>query len=490
MFFVFCICGTNNIWSQNADHQVDRVSALFNAALQLAMSESNEYTRQTSTIVKIGIKYAEINENNYANKMFIEALNLRNDFYNLQDIAKNSSNIEILEQVRNYANRISEIEQKLRVLNEIALKYSSIGKIDEALIMFSESIQLSNKLDRKDYRNRSLERIVIKYAEAGFFDRAIQLASSIEDAFYQGKSLNSIGEFYALAGQNEDALKMFTQAFSIIKYTTNQYGTEQYVMSTICSNLSNINQYDRALELVNSINSKGSKSEALSKIAHNYLRIGKVEEAKRILQVSLNEMLNYEYSTEDLRRQIASIYVELEQFEDAIDIVENFRAENEILTEIASKHYDIGKYDISIQIVNLFNNRVKKAEAFAILSKKYIEDGEYEKAKEVVSFIDIPSINVSVNAEIALHYAENGQKDFAIELLSQILSLAKISSQKSKAESLGIIAVIYAEVGELETAIQIAESIPDIYILNPVFGYIKPVVFADISIAILMAGKK
>lgn len=138
------------------------------------------------------------------------------------------------------------------------------------------------------------------------------------------------------------------------------------------------------------------------------------------------------------------------------------------LAEIAVTYAVAGQNEQALQVAQTINRSTLKAEALSQIAVQLAKAGQAKQAADVftqslqfANKIDSPPDKVMALAEIAARYGKVGQKDKAAEVLSQAVNNTKAiwGASSVKDTVLEKIAVNYAQLGDYERGIQVANKI-------------------------------
>ncbi|MDF5739247.1 MULTISPECIES: tetratricopeptide repeat protein [unclassified Nostoc] len=195
------------------------------------------------------------------------------------------------------------------------------------------------------------------------------------------------------------------------------------------------------------------QAELLAKIAVGYAKLGQQDKASKLLApaiqtAKISKDINI---TQDLLEQLGTIYVEMGQYDKALQVAK-------YLQKIARAYQEIAKSFHSHELtpeISSIDIRLKH------ITDRLVQVGQYEKALQVAKLISTNVTNRSLNgkdfiisqsivmSEVALKYAQTGQKAQAEQILVQALQKAKISDDMVE------IALKYAQVGQKAKALQL-----------------------------------
>jgi tetratricopeptide (TPR) repeat protein len=326
-------------------------------------------------------------------------------------------------------------------LKDIAENYSLAGekkKVRELLILLREAV-----MGRPELTEDSRERYLVEpalgdisgaYAESGFFVEALDLAGFIEDKGDRSRAIIKIAEEYFVDGETIKAAELLEQAKSLSEsLDADDDWKKPWVLRTLAVSYAKTGRFSEALATVELFERDSDKYSILSRIAGEYFRVGKRDEAIR-LQNEAVEIVETHYKTEsgknDAAIGIAKIYVENGFYKEALEVTEslcNAKGKTQIYPQIAEAYFRSGK----------------TAEAVQYLKSSIISLGRMRETPWSTIWALERIVNIVVEA---------GSK----ELFPYLFEVAeKMEDPRVKAEFLGRIAEAYAELGELEESSKI-----------------------------------
>jgi len=314
--------------------------------------------------------------------------------------------------------------------NELYVKASQL--MQSAI---TEEESYSNVLESYKTAKKEIESIISKYT---YSDVAVSLISG--QIKIVGFTLDEFKKLETPLTQLAEAEQQRLSCAMLVAKTIEDIPTKTKSLTEIAVKYASIGQKKRAdqilfkaLELAKTIEKAPKRIESLSEIAVKHSEIGQKEKANQILSQAFQIVPNEP-------KEIHNPYT--------------------ILFELAVKYAKIGQLDIALEM----------AEKFEVFESESYKDTKRQYRTEAM-------------AEIALKYAEDGQKEKANQIISQAINITlKIQNKYSKAISLRYIASTCDETGQLEKALEVAETIP---VQN-----IKALALAEIALKYSEVGQK
>lgn len=237
---------------------------------------------------------------------------------------------------------------------------------------------------------------------------------------------------------------------------------------------------DRVLQLTQTLSQGHSfvKTKALAEIAKHYAHVGQRERARSILSqaISLTSSIQgAEFKTSALT-PIAEGYVAAAEPETAVRILsrslrEAQRIKNpnsvhkvQALQAISLTYAKAGQYDRAIQVAQIIPNLYDYEDyALASIVSQSIKDKQLDLALSVAQNIGNPERKATALATIAGEYAKNQQLEKSSQLFSQAITTAQsvANAYSTQGSFFANIAIQYAEAGQLDAAVAIAQKLED-----------------------------
>lgn len=221
----------------------------------------------------------------------------------------------------------------------------------------------------------------------------------------------------------------------------------------------------QALQVADKIDSPPDQVMTLSAIAAQYGKAGQKDKAAEILSQAVQSttaIWGGAFVKDTVLEKIAVQYTELGNYEQGIRIANKIYDDipkSRALAQIAMKYVAVGDYDKARQVANAIEFNASKANALIAIAH---QTGEYQQALAVAQNIDEDGsvqLQSLVLTKIARLYSQAGQKQQAAEVVSQALQAAElIEDAVSKVERLAQIASLYAQVGEKAKAIAVSSQ--------------------------------
>lgn len=347
---------------------------------------------------------------------------------------KNKKGASVLSKGTEIVQTIYSDSFKVAALAEMAYILGEAGKHKDSLLLISQAETIIQEMSPND-RQEALLKIVTAYCQLDEFELAEELISQFKLPTLD-KAWSSIAQNYAEKGKLRTALK------TAANVTNDQLQAE--TLHTICVAYAANGKIERAGELASEINRLylDWKAKALADIAFYACKDNKPNLAVDYFEKAVKTANQFE--SHELPQKISALnyiafrFVELQDVNNSIQLLESNSALAKKLPE--------------------FN----RAEAFAEIAAAYDQIGKTDDALQLVkSFIpDYLTIDIRSNtlARIGIQHARRGQYPKAVELANQIEDQSTLLGV-NRASVLSEIAIIAANDGDYQTALQTAKEI-------------------------------
>lgn len=358
---------------------------------------------------------------------------------------------------------LKDRSQALELL-EIGDSHLKLAEIDRAEENFARAFQIAQAFPNNipkalpktsfSVREQVLDLFLRSYAKVENYDSAVRVARGIEDEAFQACVLSAIASQVAASGQADSAL-------SIAQTIASNY-YKAVALISISRSYSNAEQTSKAAEVLTQIIRiawviKNDRDPAWMLTHLSYYvqeKLGQLDTAFEIAQLVENDS-----DKAWILNRIARKYAKVRQFDRAIQIAEIIIDNDEkelALAWIADEYVQAGQSDEALKIVATIDNDWKNSPLIKIV-KNYVASGQFEQAKEIAGMIKDPDDEDENDwkweamRDIAGGYAKAGQFDKALEFAENL------ENEYHKDEALWAIGYRYAELGQFELILQMAE---------------------------------
>jgi tetratricopeptide (TPR) repeat protein len=170
-------------------------------------------------------------------------------------------------------------------LNKIANVYYQMGKNQQFMAVLSEAVDITKTIEKVDEQAHSLTDIAGTYAQAKQHNQAMQLTNIVDNVDTKFEVLMKIAIQSLEVKELQNFMQVLSQALEI-SLETKDVSSKSRKIAQIAGLYANAKQYDRAIQLVENIqtiDNDSPKAEALIVIANNYNTDGQKDKALNIL---------------------------------------------------------------------------------------------------------------------------------------------------------------------------------------------------------------
>ncbi|MGV0105679.1 tetratricopeptide repeat protein [Nostoc sp. DSM 114167] len=248
------------------------------------------------------------------------------------------------------------------------------------------------------------------------------------------------------------------------------------------------------------------QAELLAKIAVGYAKLGQQDKASRLLApaiqtIKINESIKTSesfYIRLKLLEQLGIIYVEMGQYDKALQVAKSLQVYEPKYSDIGLKHIttcliQVGQYEKALQVAKLISINVTKgflngkdyiisqSIVMSEVALKYAQTGQKAQAEQILVQALQKAKTSDEMVEIALKYAQVGQKAKALQLLAQAPQNAQYPDNNAEVAKVAKVAVKYAQVGQQAKGEQLlAQALQSIK--KEKYDSIKNFYLADIAV--------
>ena len=313
-----------------------------------------------------------------------------------------------IERALQLTSTIRDHDEKVIVLGSVAEQLVRIGKHDQAMKLFNNTVTDDlNKL-------RVLTKIVPSLVEAGQIDRALQAANTIKLDANKAIVLSHIASTLAKASKYEQALEIA----NTIANTDETQNYKHEAFANIAVELASSGQIDRALQLVNPLDSHHNAS-ALGKIAVQFASSGQFDRALQLVNTIQSDPTQAIVLT-----ILAESLTEMSQLEQVLQIAKTIEVgsieQQSMLSRIAIRFALSRQPEQALQLASTIKRDDEKALVLHSIVRSLAKAGQYEQALEVASTIKDDYLKATAFVYLAAGLAETGKVADAVQVVSAI----------------------------------------------------------------------
>lgn len=367
---------------------------------------------------------------------------------------------ELLSLAAELAGHISGNDAHSAAISAIVSEYLNLGNVDRAA-------ELADTIEDPFARDRLLVATAEKCAEIDDDEYALQLADAIEEESLRQQALTLIGRQKVAKGQIEKARSVITQMLH-----------PDAVLAALVVRESRDGNFDAARSIAGEIDDIAAAVYALIEGSEQLTNARNIDSAVSLLEFAVEISKQIEHPEEKVRVMIdvANALVSagrsdlaIERFEDArlaaseIDSIHR----DSLLAAVAVGFMRAGSETLAEHTLDLVVDKTQLAGALKVMADEYRRSNRESDAVEALSEAfeilrserdderrDTRASNATF-AAIALGFAENGNLERAIEVADSI------GDEQVKTSALIEIAKVRAEAGEYEDVTQIIKLLSD-----------------------------
>ncbi|OLP16566.1 hypothetical protein BST81_20425 [Leptolyngbya sp. 'hensonii'] len=332
--------------------------------------------------------------------------------------------------------------------NQIALqvvtKLVEMGQYDRAL-------QLTQQMSGKGFgREYLLIKLVTESSRNGQIEFALQTSRLLQDKLWRAMAVRNIT--VALAEQQE-----YDRALEVAE-TIPFLDTQVYAQTAVAYRLWKRGQPDRALKLAEQIPEPEFRAVMLNSLAVAALETGQPEKADSLLRQVLKlldspEIPPKSYEKPQVQRELALNWAKLGQYGQALKVTQMIRQPNvkdRVLGLVALEMVAAKRYDQGLQVARTIREQRMETEALIQITTLLLKAGEYDRALKLINgFPD----NLRINDP------------------DEFTNITRIvTGPELKSTLLGVTAVMLQQQGQADQALQVAEQIPDSFTKAMILG--------------------
>lgn len=281
--------------------------------------------------------------------------------------------------------------------------------------------------------------------EEDFLACALFVANTIQEVSEKNSTLSDIAIWYARAKQYDRAMEVANSIESAEK---------AIFLSLLADTYAKVGQYERALQVANGIEDVFPKAWALGSIALEYAKAGQHDKAVRIAN-SIEK---------DIRKAwaLVEVYTQAGQFDRALQVANTIIDVPQKTGTLVGIYAKAGQYDRALQLANAMENGLQKSMASAEIASAYVRAGQYDRALQIANTLkreDGASMQIlSAHEDGALmrivsEYIDASQWDYAIRVANKVGQ-----NNANRATAITAIGIVYANTGQYDRALQTVDS--------------------------------
>lgn len=257
---------------------------------------------------------------------------------------KTSEALELYRQSIEISERLNDLQGKSAAINNLGRVYFTRGEYERALTLYRESLEIKERLGDLWGKSATLNNMAQLYFTRGDLDGALGLYNEslvildqIGDKHGKATTLNNLAQIYSSQGDLNHALDIYQTTLATLEEIGDEQG-KAIALNNLAQIFYKQGDYNRALslfqdslELFEEQGDLYNKSILLNNLAQNYGSLGKFESALASSRESLNlsQYLGMREQSERTRLAIAKLsyelgkeYIEQDRWYDALQLFE------------------------------------------------------------------------------------------------------------------------------------------------------------------------
>lgn len=354
------------------------------------------------------------------------AMGLNNPSYRadaLLEVASGYAEIEQHNKALSIADTIEAVIPRIKTFCAIATKYNEDGFHDKSIDVLARALGSLNEAPGNT-RDNALVALSSAYAAVGEYDEGLRVSQGIEAPYPRVTAFLGIAEEYIRSRQKAEALKVLGRTRVTAGLIQDSIETPT-ALAEIAKQYAEVKEADHAvaildgaLKVTTEIKSKYSKPDILSKISDGYLKAGLYEKALEVAESIEDD--NYKpramakaavgYAKAGHKTKADEILIR------ALDEVRSVRSpysQASVMADIARRYLELDQYDIALEVAVSMRDDYNKPRSFAEIAAAFGEKGDKEKAAgifvqalQAASTVEDNFYKSWALAEIAVKYSE------------------------------------------------------------------------------------
>ena len=293
-------------------------------------------------------------------------------------------------------------------------------------------------------------------------DQALALTETMEGDCYKSTPLMRVANGYILAGDSAKGQKLLTRAFQIAREQTiancrlSATSPEESLLNR-AAEYAEAGNYNFALSIIDGVDS-WARPMAMARIAGSYLQDKQPEQARQLINRAMDISLRFPDPL--MRRQmLMSIAFELrrqENLELLPPVIKQIQATLNSQDKPKSRDHTSLKFSQTLNLAGMLVATGEKAQAIALLNQLLPDI-------QAMQLPSNPTEQIQHLTQAAIQYAAAGQPEQAKTLLIKARTAAESSkSAMNRDQASAIVARAYAEIGQVQTADELARQIKSV----------------------------
>jgi tetratricopeptide (TPR) repeat protein len=373
------------------------------------------------------------------------------------DIAQAYASQKRFKEALSIVKSIESPNSQVHALAKIASEYTLAGQSDAAEATFTQALQLARRMGDLQAKSSALGIVVTQQMLVGYLASAHQIAREIPEITIQTDQLLRVAAQYQNQGQTAQAAAIFTEVKGILQAEANNSCATSPQVSEVVTYLTLARQFDQALQFAENL-IPCRRIQALLALAKGYARSGQLSQANGVIEQAY--ML---FQSDELKSHLQAISIQSVLTQLLIDFAEAYAG----VAQIETAKQMIEQAEVmarSIPEETTWLADYKSALIASIQAKAQLLV-ERERQEQLVKIEGMAVFDAAIS-EAGL-YVITGRTFLARQIAQQAEVLAQNLPEEtplhtmSKQFAFAQVARVFADVGEYEQALEIAQTVED-----------------------------
>ncbi len=373
------------------------------------------------------------------------------------DIAQAYASQKRFKEALSVVNAIEIPHSQVHALAKIASEYALAGQSDAAEATFTQALQLARRIGDLQAKSSAMGIVVTQQVLVGYLTQAHSIAREIPEITIQTDQLLRVAAQYENQGQTAQAAAIFTEVKSILQADANDSCATSPQVSEVVTSLTLAGQFDQALQFAESL-IPCRKIQALLALAKGYARISQLSQANGVIEQAY--ML---FQSDELKSRLQPVWIQ----SDLAQLLEGFAEAYAAVDQIATARQMIEQAEVTARSIpeeTTWQAQFKSALIASIQAKaQLLADRERQEQLAKVEGMTVFDVAIS-DAE---RYARTGRTELARQIAQQAEVLAQNLPEQTRLHTIlkqiafAQVARVFADVGEYEQALGLAQTVED-----------------------------
>lgn len=228
---------------------------------------------------------------------------------------------------------LDDHENEAALLGNLGTVYSDMGRVDEAIDCYEQSLVIHRELGDRQGEGYDLSSLGMVFADLGYveeavdyFKQALNVAREIGDRSGEGAELSSLGFAYARLGEIEEAIDSYEQALEIAREIEDRHG-EGVALSYIGMAFAELEWMDQAtdcfeqaLAIAREVGDRSGECTQMGNLGGIYLELGQIEESIDLFNqgLSIAQEISEPINEANFLGSLGVVYASVDRMDEAI----------------------------------------------------------------------------------------------------------------------------------------------------------------------------